>query len=101
MSRAPERRYGGGEKKMRVIALLFLFGTLSEFAIAQSSLCRFVPKASDRLVCYDKATPPTAADKPAKSKTATPADAPAQTIDMLAVENSKLDARLKTICRGC
>jgi hypothetical protein len=24
-----------------------------------------------------------------------------QVVDMLAAENSKLDARLKTICRGC
>jgi len=25
----------------------------------------------------------------------------AQVVDMLAAENSKLDAKLKTICRGC
>jgi hypothetical protein len=25
----------------------------------------------------------------------------ADAVDMLAAENSKLDARLKTICRGC
>jgi len=48
--------------------------------------------------------------KPAASKTsaaldkqaapATPADQ-GQVVDMLAAENSKLDAKLKTICRGC
>jgi hypothetical protein len=96
--------------KMRVIALLCLLGTLSDVAIAQTSQCQSVPKASDRLACYDKAAPPTAAGKPAASKapaapdkTAGSKPQPDQTtvVDMLAVENSKLDAKIKTICRGC
>jgi hypothetical protein len=95
---------------MKVIALLFLLGTLSDVAIAQTSQCQSVPKASDRLACYDKATPPTAVGKPAASKTPTAPDKTAgpkpqtdQTtvVDMLAAENSKLDAKIKTICRGC
>ena len=100
-----------GRTKMRAIALLFLLGTLSDVAIAQTSQCQSVPKASDRLACYDKAAPPTAVGKPAASKTHTATDKPAASktptdeqgtvIDMLAVENSKLDANLKTICRGC
>jgi len=96
---------------MRVIALLCLFGTLSDVAIAQTSQCQSVPKASDRLACYDRAAPPTAAgnptalkpqrgqDKAAGSKT--PTNDEGKTVDMLAAENSKLDAKLKTICRGC
>ena len=96
---------------MRVIALLVLLCTLSEVAIAQTTQCQSIPKASDRLACYDKAAPPTATGKPAASKTpaapdkaAGPSKIPteqAQVVDMLAVENSKLDAKLKTICRGC
>jgi hypothetical protein len=96
---------------MRVIALLCLLGTLSNVAIAQTSQCQSVPKASDRLACYDKAAPPTAVSKPALSKTPTATDKPAASktptdgqgtvVDMLAVENSKLDAKIKTICRGC
>jgi hypothetical protein len=95
---------------MRVIALLCLVSTLSNVAIAQTSQCQSVPKASDRLACYDKAAPPTSVGKPAGIKTsATPdktAAAKPQTdqttvVDMLAVENSKLDAKIKTICRGC
>jgi hypothetical protein len=87
-------------------------------SVVQTAQCQSVPKASDRLACYDRMNPPTAAGKPAptatdksaKSKTPTvpgkPAtsDTPAdqgQVVDMLAVENSKLDAKLKTICRGC
>ena len=96
---------------MRAIALLFLLGTLSDVAIAQTSQCQSIPKASDRLACYDRAAPPTAVSKPATSKTPTATDKPAASktptdeqgtvIDMLAVENSKLDAKIKSICRGC
>jgi hypothetical protein len=84
----------------------------------QTAQCQSVPKASDRLACYDRINPPTAAgkhaptapDKSAKPKTPTAPAKPGtsdnppdqgQVVDMLAVENSKLDAKLKTICRGC
>jgi hypothetical protein len=80
-------------------------------AIAQSSPCQSIAKASDRLACYDKAAPPIALAKPAASRTPL---APAKlaisqrsteqqghVVDLLAAENSKLDAKLKTICRGC
>jgi hypothetical protein len=97
--------------KMRVVALLILLCTFSEVASAQTTQCQSIPKASDRLACYDRAAPPTAAAKPpAMSKTPTGTDKPAasetppdqgKVVDMLAVENSKLDAKLKTICRGC
>jgi hypothetical protein len=95
---------------MRVIALLVLLCTLSEVAIAQTTQCQSIPKASDRLACYDRAAPPKAVDKAAASKTAAPDKAAASkaptdqqgtVVDMLAVENSKLDAKIKTICRGC
>jgi hypothetical protein len=95
---------------MRIIGLLALLCTFSEVALAQAPECQSIPKASDRLACYDRAAPPKAVGKRAASKTsaapdkqaapATPADQ-GQVVDMLAVENSKLDARLKTICRGC
>ena len=66
-----------------------------------------MPKASDRLACYDRATPPIAAKSvkpkfpvsPVAASTSPPDQG--QVVDMLAAENSKLDARLKTICRGC
>jgi hypothetical protein len=91
----------------------FLLLTASIFvgcqgAVAQTSECSTVPKASDRLACYDRAMPPTAEKKPAASKTsATPnqaaSDTPGQTplADLLAVENAKLDAKIRNICRGC
>jgi hypothetical protein len=91
---------------MRVVAL-FLFCIFSGQAVAQVSECQSVPKASDRLACYDRAAPPTAAGKPTASprspKSTAPIGPPDQggVVDMLAVENSKLDAKIKTICRGC
>ena len=92
---------------MKLIALTVLLILIGPAVVAQASECSAVPKASDRLACYDRATPPIAA-KPGKSKlplspvaaSTSPPDQ-GQVVDMLAVENSKLDARLKTICRGC
>ena len=95
---------------MRIIALLALLCTFCEVALAQAPECKLIPKASDRLACYDKAAPPKAVGKPATSRASAAPDKPAasatpadqgQVVDMLAAENSKLDARLKTICRGC
>src|ERR1700726_3485782 len=92
---------------MRVIPLVVLLCALCQAAVAQTSECSTIPKASDRLACYDRPAPPMAA-KPATSKTrpgpANPAASETppeqgQIVDMLAAENSKLDAKLKTICR--
>src|SRR5258706_15370119 len=94
---------------MRIIALLALLCTFCGAALAQAPDCKSIPKSSDRLACYDRAAPPKAVDKPAASRasapdkpaaSATPADQ-GQVVDMLAPENSKPDAGLKTICRGC
>ena len=95
---------------MRIIALLALLCTFCEVALAQAPECSSIPKASDRLACYDKAAPPKAVGKPAASRASAAPDKPAasatpadqgQVVDLLAAENAKLDARLKTICRGC
>jgi hypothetical protein len=69
--------------------------SLSEAAIGQTE-CSSVPKASDRLACYDKANPPIAG-KLAKS----PTPQQVNNGDALAKENARLDARIKNICRGC
>jgi len=95
---------------MRIIALLAFLCTFSGVAFAQTPECKSIRRAGDQLACYDKGAPPLAAGKPTASKTATAPDKPTesktpadqgQVVDMLAAENSKLDAKLKTICRGC
>jgi hypothetical protein len=72
--------------------------------IAQTSECSTVPKASDRLACYERVTPPASAKpvtfKQKKDVSGTSSDQGA-VVDALAVENAKLDAKLKKICRGC
>jgi hypothetical protein len=89
------------EFKMRTIAL-FLLCMSSGAAIAQTSECQSIPTANARLACYDKTFPATTPAKPAASKApTTPQDQQGQIVDRLAVESSRLDARLKTICRGC
>jgi len=85
---------------MKLIVLLVALCAFCEPAIAQTSECRSVPKASDRLACYDKAAPPNSRGKPdATSQTASPQ--PDQNVDLLSVENARLDAKIKNICRGC
>jgi len=100
-----------GEVRMKTIAVLALFCAISDSAFAQAPECPPTPRAGDLLNCYNRTAPSpalgkrvtskvtTALDKPAISKT--PTDPRAQVDDILAVENSKLDAKLKTICRGC
>jgi hypothetical protein len=85
---------------MNVVPLLILLCAFSDVASAQTtSQCQSITKASDRLACYDRASPPPTLSKPAPSKT--PIAQQGQYVDQLAVENDKLDAKLKTICRGC
>jgi len=76
---------------------LHVFGA----AIGQTSECQSIPKASARLACYDKSSPPTTPAKAASKATTVPKDQQGQIVDKLAVENSRLNAKLKTICQGC
>ena len=89
---------------MKVLVVIAFIFVGCQGAMAQASECSTVPKASDRLACYDRATPPSAA-KPvtSKQKAAAANASPDQgtVVDALAVENAKLDAKLKRICRGC
>jgi hypothetical protein len=85
---------------MKPAVLLVALFALCEPTVAQTADCRSVPKASDRLVCYDKAASQVRTVKPAATSPA-PAMQPAQTGDLLADENARLDATIKNICRGC
>jgi hypothetical protein len=109
---------------MRAIAVVILLCMSSEVASAQTTeQCQPTQSAGDLLACYNRtAPPPHALSKPATSKASTARDKPTskapialdkpaaskipidqkdQYVDVLEVENSRLDARLKTICRGC
>jgi hypothetical protein len=109
---------------MRATALVLLLCVSAEVVSAQTTEeCRPIQRAGDLLACYNRTAPspalgepkaskasaapakpkvsevPLAVDKPEASKTVT--DQKAQYVDVLAAENSKLDAKMKTICRGC
>ena len=97
---------------MRFILLIVGLALVPQAAVAQASNCQSIANQMDRLACYDKAsptqsaaTPPKQTDAPRKNagKSAAPKAQPeqGQVVDMLAAENKKLDAKLKTICRGC
>ena len=91
---------------MKPVALLIMFCGLCGPAAAQTSECQSVPKASDRLACYDRLMPPTGKSKSSamssgKASDASSSSSQGQSGDMLADENARLDSRIKTICRGC
>ena len=87
-------------------------GLATQAAVAQTSNCQSIANQIDRLACYDKpsaapsgAAAPKKTDTPSKKpeKSAAPKAQPeqGQVVDLLAAENKKLDAKLRTICRGC
>jgi hypothetical protein len=109
--------------KMRAIALLVLLCSFSNVANAQTAeQCPPTARAGDFLNCYNGTAPPSTLGKSKRPKASTATDNPAAIespiaedkpaskastdgrtpyVDMLAVENKQLDAKLKTLCRGC
>jgi hypothetical protein len=92
---------------MKTVALLVALLALCEPVIAQTTDCQSVPKASDRLACYDRAASPARRVKPVSASPAPAAASPALAVqpgqpgDLLSEENARLDATIKNICRGC
>jgi len=96
---------------MKAIAALALFCAFSDMAFAVSPECPPSPGAGDLLACYNRTAPPPKLPKRATSKVPTaqdqhaifniPADSRSLADDILIHENKKLDAKVKTLCRGC
>ena len=67
--------------------------------------CQSTPEAGMRRACYDSAIAPAAEDlsvvNEIQDMPRIPVRATPRFADMLAAENAKLRATLKTICRGC
>lgn len=109
---------------MRATALIVLLCMSSGAVSAQTTeQCQPMQRAGDLLDCYNGiAAPPTpgkrkaskastapykpaiseapvAVDRPAAFRT--PTDQRAKYVDVLDAENSRIDAKMKTICRGC
>ena len=80
-------------------------------AFAQAPECQPTSGAGDLLACYNRTELPHALGKRATAKVTTALDKPAvsknltehraQVDDILDDENKKLDAKVKSLCRGC
>lgn len=106
---------------MRAVTLIVLLCTLSSIASAQTAKqCPPTARAGDLLNCYNWVAPSHTVGKPKPSDAQTAADKAKSTsalfavdkpskartektpyVDMFVIENKKLDAKLKTLCRGC
>jgi hypothetical protein len=81
------------KKVLTVLALC----ACAQGAFAAGPDCRVIEKTSERLACYDAASPPRK-DKPAAVET----DASrAAYKDPFLAEEVQTNAKLKNICRGC
>jgi hypothetical protein len=81
-------------KKMIVVLMLCAFAQGTQ---AKGPVCRDILAPSERLACYDLASPPKSAPSVVKSSDAS---RPPYS-DPFIAEDAKTTAKLKTICRGC
>jgi hypothetical protein len=84
--------------KMRIIALFISLCALSQAAAAQIPECKSIPNSTQRLACYDKAS---VAKAPAATSVSKPANVDGSYVDTISDEDARMNARLKSICRGC
>jgi hypothetical protein len=85
-----------GKCMKMTLAVLALCGC-AQGALAAGPDCRAIEKTSERLACYDAASP-AKKDKPVAAGN----DASrAAYKDPFVAEDAQLNARLKNICRGC
>jgi hypothetical protein len=108
---------------MRTIALAILLCLSSAMVDAQTTeQCHSHKGAGDLIACYDGTVPSSTSAAPKRSKPAAARDTTVTSeprmggasataskastkqspqFDVLEAENSKLDAKMKTLCRGC
>ena len=79
----------------KTIGVLMLCA-FAQGAYAKGPVCRDIAASSERLACYDLASPPKAAPSTVKAS-----DASRPPSDPFVAEDAKTTAKLKTICRGC
>jgi hypothetical protein len=89
---------------MRFFAVLAALCALCQTAIAQTPDCKSIANPGTRLACYDKAAPPVASSEPAKPEQRSAPVSKVDTgkyVDSITAEEALVNARLKSICRGC
>ena len=90
---------------MRIVALLISLCALSQAAplqaaSAQTSDCKSIANPTERLACFDKASPTEISAARAPAPKASKVD-PSKHVDSISAEDARMNARLKSICRGC
>jgi hypothetical protein len=80
--------------KTFVVLVLCAF---AQGAHAKGPVCRDITTSSERLACYDLASPPKSGQGGVKASDASPSPYN----DPFIAEDAKTTAKLKTICRGC
>lgn len=89
-------------KQMKLMLFSVLCASFSTLSFAAVEQCRSIASDTERLACYDRETKTAA--QPAKPQILTREKTKAKTVDTvdhLKVENDRVSARLKGICRGC
>jgi hypothetical protein len=82
---------------MKTTLVVLMLCAFAQGAHAKGPVCRDIATSSERLACYDLASPPKSAPSVVKSSDASP---PPYS-DPFIAEDAKTTAKLKTICRGC
>ena len=95
---------------MRLVAVLGAICALTQAAAAEIGDCSAIADAAAKLACYNNEAPP-AAKKPAPPRmaprspaTARPAASTTEStkyIDKIGDEDAVVDAKMRSICRGC
>lgn len=92
-----ERRF-----QMKLLVLLAAICAFSQTAAAQTADCKSLSNPDARLACYDKSAPPVAAAGKPASRSLPPSKVDsAKYVDSIGAEDALMNARLKSICRGC
>lgn len=90
---------------MRIVTLLISLAALSQAAMFQAALaqtpeCKAITSPTERLACYDKASPTETSASRAPGPKASKVD-PSKYVDAISAEDARMNARLKSICHGC
>jgi hypothetical protein len=91
---------------MRLAVVLGAICALTQTASAEIGDCSTIPDAAAKLACYNNEAPPKAvrsstARRPAAARApATAADSP-KGIDRPSNEDAAVDAKMRSLCRGC
>jgi hypothetical protein len=92
-----ERRF-----QMKFVTLLVAICAFSQTAAAQTADCKSLQNPDARLACYDKSAPPVAsAGKPVLRSVPPSKIDSGKYVDSIGAEDALMNARLKSICRGC